>query len=120
MRPSEAEIDARLRERGVPEHVLRGGSEGLISKWRQFVSQVEEGYAFGLHDYRNDLDIRELIALAGLDAEVADDDKRLRGALTPAKTPVWESAQTDAFWVMGYPKNASGELLADLQSEGLA
>jgi hypothetical protein len=109
-----------LRERGVAEHVVSDGSEGLLAGWRRFVTQVEQGYPLGLDDYRNDLDVRELISATGLDSRVTGEDERLRKALVPGLRPIWESDVSDAFWVLGYPRNASGELLADLRAEGLA
>ena len=109
----------KLRERGVAEHVVLGGSEGLLAGWRQFVAQVERGYPLGLDDYRNDLDLRELIAATGLDSHVWAEDQRLREALVATRRPIWESDVSDAFWVLGYPRNASGELLAGLRAEGL-
>jgi hypothetical protein len=118
--PSESSVREKLRQRGVAEHVLREGAEGLIAAWRRFVAQVEEGYPLGLDDYRNDLDVRELIAVAGLDAQVSAEDRRLRQALTATDKTIWESDVPEAFWVRGFPGNAAGELLADLRAEGLA
>jgi hypothetical protein len=111
-----------LQERGAPEHIVRDGGEGLVRRWRQFVEQVEKGYPLGLDDYRNDLDIRTLIAFAGLDGEVSAEDARLRAVLADAaaERSVWESDVPGAFWVRGYPRNARGELRGDLISEGLA
>lgn len=114
--PSNDAVRAILRERGAAAHVVRGGAEGLIAAWRRFVMQVEEGYPFGLEDYRNDLDIRTLISAAGLSGVVAEDDAKLRGLLTRTDVAVWSSDAPEAFWVRGYPANASGELLADLKS----
>jgi hypothetical protein len=116
--PSEDEFVRKLRDRGVPDHVIQGGSKALIERWRNFVRQVENGYPLGLDDYRNDLDIRELIAFLGLDSEVAEEDERLRATLTGGDRAVWESELTGAFWVRGFPRNARGELLADLHAEG--
>lgn len=107
---------ALLRERGAAEHVVSGGAGKLIDGWRRFVEQVEQGYPFGLDDYRNDLDIRALIEAAGLAAEVASEDRRLRAALTRPDVEVWATDFPGAFWVRGYPANASGELLADLKA----
>jgi hypothetical protein len=107
-------VRAMLRRRGVAPHVVRGGAAGLIQAWRLFVEQVEAGYALGLDDYRNDLDIRSLIAAAGLGGEVAEADARLRGMLVRTDLAIWSSNSPDAFWVRGYPANASGDLLADL------
>ena len=84
------------------------------------MSAVESGYRFGLDDYRNDLDIRSLIEAVGLAPEVAGEDARLRVLLAHTDESVWSSDAADAFWVRGYPRNASGELLRDLQAAGFA
>ena len=113
-------IAKTLRQHGAAEHIVRGGAEGLIGRWRTFVAQVEKGYPLGLEDYRNDLDIRSLIAFTGIDREVSGEDNRFRKLLTSTRQAVWASDTPDAFWVCGYPKNAGGELLRDLRREGLA
>jgi hypothetical protein len=113
-------VARKLRERGTAEHIVREGAEGLIARWRTFISQVEAGYPLGLEDYRNDLDIRSLIAFTTLDHEVASEDDRFRKLLIHTRQAVWESDTPQAFWVRGYPKNASGALLNDLRHEGLA
>jgi hypothetical protein len=117
-RPSEDDVRTILRDRGAAEHVIRGGAEGLIGAWRRFAAQVEHGYPLGLEDYRNDLDIRTLIAVAGLASEVAGEDERFRRMMSPAGRAVWPSDVPDAFWTMGYPSNAAGPLLDDLRAEG--
>ncbi len=118
---TDAEIRKHLRELGYAEHVWREGREGLVRRWREFVEQVESGYPLGLEDYRNDLDIRAAIAAAGLESEVRALDERFRGMLAGTGRRVWESSSGGSpFWDFGYPWNASGELLEDLQSEGLA
>jgi hypothetical protein len=117
---SDDPVRRKLRERGAAEHIVREGGEGLVRQWRHFVTQVEKGYPLGLDDYRNDLDIRTLIACAGLDAEVSLEDARLRDLLTGVGRSVWESDAEGAFWVRGYPRNAGGALRDDLISEGLA
>ena len=109
-----------LRKRGVAPYVLQGGADQLVNRWRAFVESVERGYTMGLDDYRNDLDIRTLLAAAGLSAEVADEDARLRSLLVNTRQAVWESDAPGAFWVCGYPRNAGAELLADLRAQGLA
>lgn len=113
-RPADDDVRASLRERGAASHVVEGGSDGLIAAWRQFVDQVEAGYALGLDDYRNDLDIRTLIEISGLADEVEPEDRRFRAMLMHTDREIWSSDVPDAFWVRGYPRNASGELLADL------
>ena len=118
-RPSDESVSAFLRERGAPQHLVRGGAAGLIAGWRAFVTQVERGYPLGLEDYRNDLDLRTLIELAGLGPEVAGEDERLRCMLIATDRAVWSGDAPSAFWVAGYPSNASGQLLADLKAESL-
>ncbi len=117
---SDPEILTYLQENGYPEHVAREGRPGLIRRWREFVEQVERGYRLGLEDYRNDLDVRGILELAGaVDDEVRALDERLRALLQPAERRVWESAPGDPFWDYGYPRNAGEELTADLKAEGL-
>jgi len=117
---TDAQVQDYLRENGYPEHVVRGGRAGLVRRWREFVDQVERGYSLGIEDYRNDLDVRGILALAKADnAEVHALDERLRKLLTATDLRVWESGPGDAFWDFGYPHNAGADLLADLQREKL-
>jgi hypothetical protein len=111
---------AYLRDNGYPEHVVRAGRAGLIDRWGKFVAEVERGYRFGLEDYRNDLDLRGIIAMLGLDAEVGDLDRRLESLLTARDRRVWESNADDPFWDFGYPSNAGKQLTQDIETEGLA
>jgi hypothetical protein len=117
----DAELAAYLDDNGYPEHIVTAGRAGLIRRWCEFVSEVEHGYQYRLHDYRHDLDIRGILALTGLDADpaVQDADERLRPLLTHTEQRVWESAPGGAFWDFGYPRKASGRLLQDLKAEGL-
>ncbi len=114
------QIMKMLRERGAADHIVREGAEGLLLRWRSFVAHVENGYSLGLEDYRNDLDIRGLIAFTGLDREVSREDDRLRKLLVHTRQAIWTTDNPHAFWVRGYPKNATGALLQDLRREGLA
>lgn len=116
---TDAQLADYLRENGYPEHIVRAGRAGLLARWKRFVDEVERGYKLGLEDYRNDLDLRGIIALAGLDTEAQADDERLRRLLTATDKRVWESSHENAFWDWGYPKNASGELLEGLKEEGI-
>jgi hypothetical protein len=115
---TDAELTEYLRENGYPEHVWRAGRAGLIGRWRKFVAEVERGYRYHLEDYRNDLDLRGVLSLAGLDAEVRDADARFLELLTGRDRRIWESAGDNPFWDYGYPRNASGHLLEDLKAEG--
>ena len=117
---TDEEMAVYLHENGYPAHIVNAGRAGLIERWRRFVEAVERGYKLGLEDYRNDLDIRSLIAFTELDREVVPEDDRFRKLLIRTRQAVWESDTPHAFWVCGYPKNASGALLKDLRHEGLA
>jgi len=119
-RMTDEEMAAYLRENGYPEHIIRAGRAGLIDRWRKFVESVEHGYKLGLEDYRNDLDLRGIIAMLGLDSEVQDLDRRFEAVLTDRDKRVWETSGNAPFWDFGYPRNAGGELLDDLRTEGLA
>jgi hypothetical protein len=117
---TEAQVQDYLRENGYPEHLVREGRAGLVRRWREFVEQVERGYSLGIEDYRNDLDVRGIIALASAEnAEVHALDERLRKLLTATDKRVWESGPDDAFWDFGYPNNAGPDLLDDLRNEKL-
>jgi hypothetical protein len=116
---TDQEMATYLRDNGYPEHIVRAGRAGLIERWGKFVEQVERGYKLGLEDYRNDLDLRGIIAMLGLDEEVQELDQRFEAMLTDRSKRVWESAAADPFWDFGYPKNASQRLLEDISNEGL-
>src|SRR5689334_21015954 len=88
---TDRELENYLRENGYPEHISRAGRPGLISRWKQFVDEVEKGYKLGLEDYRNDLDLRGIIALAGLGDEVKETDAQFEKLLTARDKRVWES-----------------------------
>jgi len=117
---TDAEIRGYLEDNGYPRHVVAAGREGLVRRWRDFVREVERGYRFGLEDYRNDLDVRGILAILQLDADVAEEDARFEAMLTGCDRRVWESAPGDPFWDFGYPRNASAELLRDLKTGGIA
>jgi hypothetical protein len=119
MSSDESAVQRYLEDNGYPAHVVEGGSAGLVRRFRDFVSEVESGYGFGLQDYRNDLDIRGLITLFGLDAEVADEDVRLNAMLTDREHRVWESGAGDGYWDFGYPRNAGQWLMRELSAAGL-
>jgi hypothetical protein len=121
--PASKTIDQKVKDyltkHKHPAHLIKGGRPGLVKRWKEFVEQVERGYSMGIEDYRNDLDIRAIIHSAGAeDAEVQALDARLNKMLT-GKKHVWESDLENAFWCVGYPKNAGEDLMEDLRREGL-
>ena len=116
---TELDIRQYLEDNGYPRHVVKGGREGLIARWGQFVEEVEKGYQFTLEDYRGDLDGRAIIHLIGADSNVEEYDVRLNQMLTATHVRVWESAGGSPFWDFGYPKNARGDLRQGLKTQGL-
>ena len=117
---TETQIKDYLQENGYPKHVVEGGRAGLIEKWRKFVAEVEQGYNFGIEDYRNDLDVRGIIQLAKAEDAVTHAlDARFQKMLSNTEVRVWESAPDKPFWDFGYPKNAGPELIDDLRREKL-
>lgn len=116
---TDEEMAEYLRDNGYPEHIVRAGRAGLIDRYAKFVAEVERGYRFGLEDYRNDLDLRGIIALVGLDDQVQDLDRRLQAMLTDCEKRVWESGPNDPFWDYGFPKSTGTRFLDDLKNEGL-
>src|ERR1700688_513777 len=99
---TDLEVQAYLAENGYPQHIVREGRPGLARRWREFVEQVEHGYPLGLEDYRNDLDVRAILALAGVeDDAVRSLDERLRKMLTAGGVRVWESTAGEPFWDFG-------------------
>jgi hypothetical protein len=117
---TDVQLQDYLRENGYPERVVREGRAGLLRRWREFVDQVERGYSLGIEDYRNDLDVRGILALAGIEDDTLGAlDARLQKLLTATGVRVWESGPGDAFWDFGYPRNAGADLLDDLRREKL-
>ena len=86
----------------------------------KFVAEVERGYRFGLEDYRNDLDLRGIIAMLNLDSEVAELDRRFEAMLIHRDKRVWESSAAAPFWDFGYPSSTGTLFLDDIQNEGLS
>ena len=58
----------------------------LITRWREFVEQVERGYPLGLEDYRNDLDLRAMLVGAE-NEELLALDQRFKALLVATKRP---------------------------------
>lgn len=51
-----------MRERGLADEVVDEGVEGLLSRWEQAAREAElETYPFGIEDWLNDLDGRQVM-----------------------------------------------------------
>jgi hypothetical protein len=116
---TDGQIVEYLQSNGYPEHLVRGGRAGLIERWRRFVEEVEHGYKLGLEDYRNDLDLRGIIALFGLDDQVEEWDRRFEALLTNRTVRIWETSAGAPPWDFGYPRNAGAQLMEDIKNERL-
>lgn len=121
-----------LREKGCADHVVREGLAGLAERWEAVVKYVEEGYGFGLDDYLNDLDVRQLIeeslevAPHAMRDEVASRiraaDRRFEGLVEIVDRCLWgdEVAEEEGWtresnwWYYARPLEAPGELLAEI------
>ncbi len=116
---SPEDIQQYLEDNGYPAHVVEGGRDYLLQRYREFVAEAERGYEYGIHEYRHDLDLRSTIATLDLNSEVEAEDQRLAAMLTDTSVRVWESMPGEPFWDFGYPRNARGRLLRDLRGLGL-
>ncbi len=110
-----------LERRGARADLVTGGAAGLVRHWEQIVEDVERGYQLTLDDYRNDLDLRDLLAGAlaaatadereSLTARVEAADRAFRDATEPGRpirndTPHW--------WYRRRPRAMGSALRKDL------
>ena len=125
-----------LRSKGCPQHVIKGGLERLVDAWEKTVASIVQGYEFGLDDYLNDLDGRQLISEAMAIDEVAGQlkygervqraDERMRKVVRLTEKCLWGNAAAKRhgwsadknWWYFSVPKTAGPELLVDLNSDG--
>jgi hypothetical protein len=121
-----------LQQRGCPEHVVRGGLQGLAESWEEVVRSIEDGYSLGLDDYLNDLDGRQLLeeALAVAPAQekktalqrVRRADAKMQTLVRPSGRCLWgdETARQEGWtarknwWYFSIPVNPGEELLNEL------
>lgn len=64
-----------LRRRGCTQSVVKGGLDGLVNHWDGVVSAVAEGYDLTLQDWRNDMELRDVLHGA---IEIATGEERAR------------------------------------------
>ncbi len=121
-----------LRSRGCADRAVEGGLEGLLEAWERVAETLEGGYALGLDDYLNDLDVRELldaVILLATDRDrtkaakrLAAIDTRVRSATEPAGRCLWGErvarshgwTLTTHWWYYVRPRRMGTELRADL------
>jgi len=121
-----------LQETGSAQEVIEQGLEGLVEGWEKLVHSIENGYALGLDDYLNDLDVRQLLeeALLVATAEQHDEveerinlaDQKMKSLVTPTTVCLWgdEIAQEEGWtdeknwWYFSRPIKANKNLLAEI------
>lgn len=96
-------VRAFLRDRGLADEVVEAGVEGLVARWEQAAREAErERYPFGVEDWLDELDGRQLLhelgaavpaALGdGLAARLDEADARARAATELAPACMWGEA----------------------------
>ncbi|MCX7635912.1 MAG: hypothetical protein N2Z74_09265 [Syntrophales bacterium] len=125
-------ITTFLQQRGCPPHVIREGMAGLVRRWEGIVQSVAAGYQFGLHDYLNDMDLRQIIAealplMSEVEREdilkrVGEADDLLKQYVRSVPMCLWgeETAQEEGWserrnwWYYSLPRTLSEEMRQDL------
>jgi hypothetical protein len=121
-----------LKKKGCPEHIVRGGLEGLIETWEIVVTEVSHGYDLTLADYINDMDGRQLIeeiiplvssaAHKALVKKLGRIDAMMRMLTKTSEEPLWgdstikENGWTSErnWWYFSRPKNPGPDLRDEL------
>jgi hypothetical protein len=121
-----------LKERGLPDDVVRAGLEGLVVEWERTAEDVSRGYARGIDDYLSDLDGRQLLedALAvaepdqirAVESRVRRADARMREHVRDVEDCLWgpRVAQRQRWtpdhhwWYFSVPRAPGPRLESDL------
>ena len=122
-----------LKEKGAAAHVIQGGLAGLVENWEKVVSLVQQGYPYGLDDYLNDLDGRQLLeeTLAIIPEEERQKthkrlqraDELMRTLVKPAGKCLWGDpvARSEGWtmeknwWYFSRPIQAAPEVLSEIE-----
>lgn len=89
-----------LQSRGLADETIEAGAEGLVARWEQAARDAEhERYPFGIEDWLNELDGRQLIAelvatlkgalTSAQQARVKDADARVEAVTEPTTECLW-------------------------------
>ena len=132
-------VQEYLKRRGCPSHIVKAGLKGLVLNWEKVVAElVFDGYRYGLRDFVNDLDRREILAgavegLEGLVPPVMKDrvaaaDKRFIDATVAASRCLLDEAATTErkvtrerqWWYYRYPRRHRANFAKDLQEADIA
>jgi hypothetical protein len=125
-----------LLECGLDRAVAEQGVGGLVERWEQIVSWIQDGYDLTIDDYLNDMDLRQLLdrswELASPETQAAWRtrltlaDDRFK-AETETSPPLWGESVTEEegyspdrqFWFFRRPRRPGPTLTADLRLDGL-
>ena len=137
-------LQAYLAARGLPPEARQRGFHGLVLAWEK-IARAAARYDLTLDDWRNDLDLRDLIAgaltvasehdvLATRDA-LARADALFRAGTQETRRPVWTSAEHPAdpaavhstetgataseWWYRRGPLHPGDSMRAELEAAGL-
>jgi hypothetical protein len=101
-----------------------------MDRWSSFVRDVEDGYAFSIYDYTNDLSVRDILdSLASrvpesirvrIASELKEADDRFTKATRQVSAPMLNggSSTLGDRWFR-IPKKLMEELRGDLESDGI-
>ncbi len=121
-----------LTERKSPEHVVRGGIEGLASAWEATVKAAQKGYTRGLDAWRNEVDARQILSVV-IDVAHPMQKKSIKLRLDAADAKFWKACEsfdacvwgaanadkekwnaTKEWWYFLVPKKSGAALTTDL------
>jgi hypothetical protein len=134
MNEHEETVREFLRRRGCPDTVVARGLTGLLESWERTVEAVGRGYPYGLDDYLNDIDGRQLIEDAWgaasdvervrIEARLAAADEKLRALTEVGQRCLWGGdvanyhgwSREKNWWYWSVPRQPGEDLAADLEA----
>lgn len=128
-------ITTFLRARGVAEHLVAGGVDGLVAEWERIAATIAHGYELTLDDYLNDMDVREILGdvLASMPEpdgplidRLRDADELVRRATVVGTPCLWGEQNRvrhgwtarENWWYFAVPTAPGEDLAADLTDNG--
>jgi hypothetical protein len=125
--------DEFLKAKGAADHVIKAGLAGLLDNWERVVASVQKGYALGLDDYLNDMDVRQLLeeTLAAVSEKerlkyqgrLRQSDALMRTLVKTTDKCLWgdPSARSEGWtreknwWYFSRPLQGDAEFLSELE-----
>lgn len=130
-------VQRYLTERGCDDEVVAHGLPGLIAEWERVAEEVGgEPYEFGLDDYLNDLDTRDILQgalkAAGADhrsihAALEAADEQFKAGTHAVKECLWGESLASQhgwsakkeWWYYRVPAERGADLEEDLKAAGI-